>query len=460
MSKSHSVEAFQKNPSVRKVISQLEANFSRIKLQKLNQVNSQQQHLPYKTSVKVNDARSVDAVTSGDSLLPPPPPPPIDRRSSVFITSSGVTCRSDAPTQTECEIVESTVETNKRVNRSTTNLMDSDSSVLREKSHSEPQVLTTVSVSTCPSCGTENISSEGTKRSSSFQHLLHNSPRVIKATKHSCHNDANKVTQASKFDKSMPPRSQSFQVISRNQASCMMRGPICSCQCNCIECVQRSRKGVIRAKRVKRKRHTSHRLMKNSAGDSRYLSIYPPGVPVSKTYWLPETRKEPVDCSICFKNSCQPISTINDVYNSNGFSNGIISSPNRNIFSTSSVKPVLRNYRYWDIDEWRAQIKREKAKNKERRALAMVCALSILIFISISYFGTILFLRVTKLSWSRPRERERGKLLVSQTQSSAVTTWSTVSSCESTSINGTICTLYANAMIYGGDWCNFLICCM
>ena len=412
MSKSHSVEAFQKNPSVRKVISQLEANFSRIKLQKLNQVNQQQQHLqqqqqqlhlPFKTSVKVNEARSIEAVGGGEASSSSSPP--VESRSSVFISSSGVTCKTDAPTQTECEIVESTIETNKRLTRSTVNLMDSDSSVVRDKSHSEPQVVTTVSVSTCPSCGTENVSSEGTKRSSSFQHLLRNSPRVMKTSKHSCHNQvASRLNASSNLDKLMPPRSQSFQVISRNQPSCMMTGPICPCSCNCIECVQRSRKNVIRAKRVKRKRHTSHRPMKSSTGDSRYLSIYPPGVPLAKHYWIPaETRGKdtaaPVDCSICYKNSCQPISTINEGYTNGGYTNGLLSSSTRNIFTTnSSVKPALRNYRYWDIDEWRAQIKREKAKNKERRALAMVCALSILIFISISYFGTILFLRVTKLS--------------------------------------------------------------
>lgn len=56
-----------------------------------------------------------------------------------------------------------------------------------------------------------------------------------------------------------------------------------------------------------------------------------------------------------------------------------------------------RNYRFWDVEEWRAQIKREKAKSKERKALMIVSAVGIIIFICVSYFGTLLFLRVTKL---------------------------------------------------------------
>jgi hypothetical protein len=56
----------------------------------------------------------------------------------------------------------------------------------------------------------------------------------------------------------------------------------------------------------------------------------------------------------------------------------------------------LNNYRYWDVDEWRAQVRRQKAKKKERRALLTVCVVGIIVFIAVSYFGTLLFLRITK----------------------------------------------------------------
>jgi amino acid permease len=62
------------------------------------------------------------------------------------------------------------------------------------------------------------------------------------------------------------------------------------------------------------------------------------------------------------------------------------------------MSPSLRNnYRFWDIDEWREQMKRDRAKKSERRALMTVSALGIIVFICVSYFGTLLFLRITKL---------------------------------------------------------------
>lgn len=64
--------------------------------------------------------------------------------------------------------------------------------------------------------------------------------------------------------------------------------------------------------------------------------------------------------------------------------------------SHPDAKNKMSNYRYWDVDEWRAAVRREKAKKKERRALLTVCAVGIIVFIAVSYFGTLLFLRITK----------------------------------------------------------------
>ena len=74
--------------------------------------------------------------------------------------------------------------------------------------------------------------------------------------------------------------------------------------------------------------------------------------------------------------------------------------PNENVVRSSfrQEKPeMFGNYRFWDVEEWRAQIKREKAKREERKALIIVSAVGIIVFICVSYFGTLLFLRVTRL---------------------------------------------------------------
>lgn len=360
MSKSHSVEVFQNSPSVRKVISELEANFGKIKQQQqLHQLHQehQQLHLPFKSSLKVNEPKSP------------------------------VTCvaKADVPTQTECEVFESTVSTCNKARLEATVVMDSDSSVHEKQLTTvPPPLLTTVSVSTCPSCGSENISSEGTKRSSSFQHLVRdhrpsNNRRGYCKHQLKAHKEQQQQYQEglTRTPVTIVPRSQSFQIMSKG----VINDPMCGCPCNCIQCQQQIRKSAIRAKRAKRKRHSSHRNV--STSDQRFLSVYP------NRYYLPQPTRKDSCCSICYKASCQSI---------NRQLNGDFYGLNRSRSMVEPVKPIARNYRYWDIDEWRAQIKREKAKSKERKALAMVCALSILVFICISYFGTILFLRVTKLS--------------------------------------------------------------
>lgn len=50
-----------------------------------------------------------------------------------------------------------------------------------------------------------------------------------------------------------------------------------------------------------------------------------------------------------------------------------------------------------DIDSWHRRRKRETLKKKERAIIAILSIVAVLIFIAMSYFGTILFLRITTM---------------------------------------------------------------
>ena len=53
--------------------------------------------------------------------------------------------------------------------------------------------------------------------------------------------------------------------------------------------------------------------------------------------------------------------------------------------------------RFWDVDQWRNKLRKERLRKKERNVLMVVSSIAIIVFIGISYFGTILFLRLTRL---------------------------------------------------------------
>lgn len=243
--------------------------------------------------------------------------------------------------------------------------MESDSSFHENFKPVPP--LTTVSVSTCPSCGSENVSSEcqPTKRSASFQHLLQTSSKV-----RPCHVSAPKLSH-NNIDTNHLLRSQSFTFNVAGEDSCHCRCPYPARSAH--------RTDVGRSKKL-RKKKSSREVRHRPLGESRCLSIYP------DNYWSPYHAPHPGARTNCYPSCshkampCRPSARVD------------------RSCSFVHMTPGLRNnYRYWDIDEWREQLKRDQAKKSERRALMTVSAIGIIVFICVSYFGTLLFLRITKL---------------------------------------------------------------
>lgn len=58
----------------------------------------------------------------------------------------------------------------------------------------------------------------------------------------------------------------------------------------------------------------------------------------------------------------------------------------------------------WDVEQWRRKLRKQRLKRKERNILMVVLSVAILLFVGISYFGAILFIRTTRMhdaQWSR-----------------------------------------------------------
>jgi len=298
----------------------------------------------------------------------------------------------------------------------------------QEAAHNVKKVppLTTVSVSTCPSCGSENVSSESSaKRSASFQHLLH-----TKTSHHACsHNMPPRVT-----NKSFPSsgdtvyRSKSFNYglypsHSGPKAVVEERDPLpVSCsflRYDCCDCDREVRRKFVhpKSKRVRRKKadRVYSRRLPTSSTDP-YLSLYPN---THRRYVQMKASPRLSCCSGCNNNSSgssggafryEPLDPFqlqrshgNLIERSKSFhfpasSGHLINKHPRNFGNSHNhFGGKLNNYRFWDLDEWRAQVRREKARRKERRALLMVSIVGIIVFICVSYFGTLLFLRITRL---------------------------------------------------------------
>lgn len=282
---------------------------------------------------------------------------------------------SSIRTQTDCEVPEAVsprlVKCHQHVS------MESDSSF--HDSKLAPPPLTTVSVSTCPSCGSENVSSEchPTKRSASFQHLLHSSrsrPFAASSSKLSPNIDTNHLLRSQSFTFNVPETES------------------CDCHCRCGRSARPSaRVDAARAKKLRKKKSPREPRPRRVA-DDRCLNVYP------EHYWSPPRPavKLQREVSACHRHGT-------------GCSREALFDPSRGLAYRPTVRidrqpsyvdmaPGLRsNYRYWDIEEWREQMKRDRAKKRERRSLITVSAFGIIVFICVSYFGTLLFLRITRL---------------------------------------------------------------
>jgi hypothetical protein len=60
---------------------------------------------------------------------------------------------------------------------------------------------------------------------------------------------------------------------------------------------------------------------------------------------------------------------------------------------SSATQPPLT----WDVEQWRRKLRKQRLKRKERNVLMLVLSVAILLFIGISYFGAILFIRTTRM---------------------------------------------------------------
>ena len=373
--------------------------------------------------------------------------------------------------------------------------------------------LTTVSVSTCPSCGSENVSSESmpssaaTKRSLSFQHLIQDKHHgeVTTTSSGDCHGQHHHPSKSSKlFQKkiltSTPlvsamnhqnvhrhkpchanepggiisrSKSFSYNLLMPQEESTSSSCLTCKgCDCDFVPSQPKSRipsnqhilpssnrKKVTptttdpgyssyfdrNGKKLRRKKTTritsSNRKVQdaNVFEDQRhrqkrpsYLSLYPDqNVHLynkhhhpSRPYLLPPPPSSsklpsflpmmPPVSGYCPYPECEASLKYDPLEkflrrNSNHFLNQPHHHhPHRHhnvidrsrSFHVTTGNPELgsklNNYRFWDIDDWRAQVRRQKVKRKERRTLLTVCVVGIIVFIAVSYFGTLLFLRITK----------------------------------------------------------------
>ena len=309
--------------------------------------------------------------------------------------------------------------------------MDSDSSF-----HEKPVVpLTTVSVSTCPSCGSENVSStsNGARRSASFQHLT--------TSKINCngHNRCDPYAHHRSTSKLLPSmnnvhRSRSFNCNLATSVPVMepdVSSNSCDCHCKCLVCTGRQTKRQTPNRYTSHYTHLNHHQYqpisnyrrhkqqgkKRKQPSFRHSSVYPLTLdPISL-----EKQWNSYCCQGCVSSGSNtttsnlihprcsvgghgvssyfPLPRKSSSYQLHHDDSLINPNSNHRIWKEKRLNSagIYRDYRYWDVDEWRAQLKKERAKRKERAALMAVSALGIIIFICVSYFGTLLFLRITKL---------------------------------------------------------------
>lgn len=98
----------------------------------------------------------------------------------------------------------------------------------------------------------------------------------------------------------------------------------------------------------------------------------------------PPANKSPV-CLSCYGNN--PLSLMNPAPNSFDLPHN----PKGDYVDGAFVD------RFFDVEQWRNKLRKERLRRKERNVLMVVSSIAIIVFIGISYFGTILFLRLTRL---------------------------------------------------------------
>lgn len=107
---------------------------------------------------------------------------------------------------------------------------------------------------------------------------------------------------------------------------------------------------------------------------------------INNDYQIPNKNVPP--CLSCYNNLNNALSMINTQSNFEPLAH--------NQKSNDFVDNALVD-RFWDVEQWRNKLRKERLRKKERNVLMIVSSIAIIVFIGISYFGTILFLRLTRL---------------------------------------------------------------
>ncbi|KAI1296896.1 hypothetical protein HDE_05090 [Halotydeus destructor] len=292
---------------------------------------------------------------------------------------------------------------------SSKNMIESDSSF--EKQSQLPTVTTTVSVSTCPSCGSENVSSSPSastsahrtkaRRSASFQQLNPVSVHRKYSSCDGCHRTA-QVYRSHSFTSYKCPDYDSDK--QQHKVDMLLK-------CDCGACRVRHKKlqakkyqhannGRNRREPMKKKRskHRNGQMSRSFSGLTGTEHLHQ-----CSSVWCTKNKLVPPSATATVK----PILATGSAYKSQPLSPWVppLDGPRKKSGHGHQhhqhhhrlSMPSSADYRFWDVEDWRAQMKREKAREKEKAILMLVSAIGIIVFVCVCYFGTLLFLRVTKL---------------------------------------------------------------
>ncbi|XP_053214658.1 uncharacterized protein LOC128397910 [Panonychus citri] len=262
--------------------------------------------------------------------------------------------------------------------------------VISSSSPSSP-TSATVTVSTCPSCGSENVDPCLKSSLSSASSSSTSSPH---------HRYSNELSSSKKW------KSYSRPEMINSKSSYRSSPYKIKSHCTNSSFKQSSRHhghSHHHHHHGHHHNHGHHRLNTRSSSKKHSLS--------SELEMIRSKSKSKRD-----RYSCSKLSSINDsgrchVCKQVGHDESRLHSFNQRSSSSSTIKGTdcpysltKSNYdddhlmsHLCDIDSWHRRRKRETLKKKERAIIAILSIIAILIFIAMSYFGTILFLRITTM---------------------------------------------------------------
>lgn len=339
------------------------------------------------------------------------------KKSTAQCAFASAADKSDLSTSGETQRIAHVLHVPRPVNSKSTPVtknMDSDTSFEKltncKARPNRVAIATTVSVSTCPSCGSENVTSSpsigGARRSASFQQLHHATANANRSSCLGC------------VPSSVPDpvyRSQSFTYKCHDNYDSSDKMFDCDCS-SCLICNKHYKKKYQQLHQQHRERE-NHRIRREPLKKVKKRPTRNTGMSRSfagidtvanhritsdpnhcSSIWCTRTKYQPPQLTTNYRPS--PYRQIRQKPSSFDFRwPPTHTKPYHERKDTHNLLAMSSSadYRFWDVEEWRAQMKREKARQKEKAVLMVVSAIGIIVFICVSYFGTLLFLRVTRL---------------------------------------------------------------